>query len=132
MGGHGALTLALKRRHRYRSLSALAPIVAPSQVPWGETAFTGYLGPDRDQWRQHDASALIAATSWRGEILIDQGLADEFLKTQLRPELFEQACVAAGTSLTLRRHPGYDHSYYFIASFIGDHLRYHARLLGVA
>jgi S-formylglutathione hydrolase len=132
MGGHGALTLAFRHPGRYRSLSALAPIVAPSRVPWGEAAFAGYLGADRDRWLDHDATALVARSGWRSEILIDQGLADEFLASQLKPELFEAAAAAAAVPLTLRRHAGYDHGYYFIASFIEDHLRHHARhLVGV-
>ena len=129
MGGHGALTIAFKNAERYRSLSAFAPIVAPSQVPWGETAFGGYLGADRTQWLEYDACALVGRAKWRSEILVDQGLADEFLDTQLRPELFERACAASGTPLTLRRHADYDHGYYFIATFIGDHVAHHARLL---
>jgi S-formylglutathione hydrolase len=134
MGGHGALTLAFRHPNRFRSLSAFAPIVAPSQVPWGQKAFRGYLGDDPATgpaaWAAHDASALAATTAWRSPILIDQGLADDFLKEQLRPELFETACAAAGIPLTLRRHAGYDHSYYFMATFMEDHLTHHARLLG--
>jgi S-formylglutathione hydrolase len=129
MGGHGALTLAFKRPGQYRSVSALAPVVAPSHVPWGRKAFSGYLGPDHDLWVAHDACHLVAKSGWAGPILIDQGLADEFLKSQLRPELFEHACAEAGVDLTLRRHEGYDHSYYFIATFIADHLAHHARCL---
>jgi len=129
MGGHGALTMAFKNPGRYRSLSAFAPIVAPSQVPWGEKAFTGYLGPDREAWRAHDACALVGSSGWAGPILVDQGLADPFLAKQLRPELFEAACAAAGVPLTLRRHDGYDHSYYFISTFMGDHIAHHARAL---
>jgi len=129
MGGHGALTLAFKNPGRYRSLSAFAPIVAPSQVPWGEKAFTGYLGPDRETWRAHDACALIGSSGWTAPILVDQGMADPFLVEQLRPELFESACAAAGVPLTLRRHDGYDHSYYFISTFMGDHIAHHARAL---
>ena len=131
MGGHGALTLALRHPGRYASVSAFAPIVAPSQVPWGEKAFTAYLGTDRSAWQAHDAVALIAQERpERLPLLIDQGLADDFLAAQLRPELLEAACQAAGHPLTLRRHAGYDHSYYFIASFIGDHLAHHAQALG--
>jgi S-formylglutathione hydrolase len=129
MGGHGALTLAFKNAGRYRSLSALAPIVAPSRVPWGEKAFRGYLGEDRSAWRAHDACELVASAGWTSSILIDQGTTDEFLRTQLQPELFEEACRAAGVPLTLRWQKGYDHSYYFIATFIGDHIAHHARLL---
>jgi len=129
MGGHGALTVAFKNPGRYRSLSAFAPIVAPSRVPWGEKAFSGYLGPDRGDWLAHDACALVSGSGWTAPILVDQGLADAFLEEQLRPELFEAACEAAGVPLTVRRHAGYDHSYYFIASFMGDHVAYHAKLL---
>ncbi len=129
MGGHGALTLAFRNPGRYRSLSALAPIVAPSRVPWGEKAFQGYLGDDRTAWRAHDACELVGSAGWTGPILIDQGTADEFLETQLRPELFEEACRAAGVPLILRWQEGYDHSYYFIATFICEHIAHHARLL---
>jgi S-formylglutathione hydrolase len=129
MGGHGALVIALRNPGRYRSVSAFAPIVAPSQVPWGEKAFSAYLGNDRSQWLAYDACALIGQAGERLPLLIDQGEADEFLAEQLRPELLEAACAAAGHPLTLRRHAGYDHSYYFIATFIGDHLRHHARAL---
>jgi S-formylglutathione hydrolase len=129
MGGHGALTLAFRSPGRYRSLSAFAPIVAPSRVPWGRKAFAGYLGADEARWLEHDACALAATTEWRRPILVDQGTGDEFLETQLRPELFEAACADAGIPLTLRRQPGYDHSYYFIASFMADHLRHHAEQL---
>jgi S-formylglutathione hydrolase len=129
MGGHGALTLAFRSPERYRSLSAFAPIVAPSRVPWGRKAFAGYLGDDEGGWLRHDACALAGRTSWRRPILVDQGTADEFLQSQLRPELFEAACADAGIPLTLRRQPGYDHSYYFIATFMADHLRYHAEQL---
>lgn len=130
MGGHGALVLALRHPGRYRSVSAFSPIVAPSQVPWGEKAFAAYLGADRDAWRAWDACALIAGAAERLPLLVDQGEADEFLVTQLRPELLEQACSASGHPLQLRRQAGYDHSYYFIASFIGDHFAHHARALG--
>ncbi len=129
MGGHGALTLALRHPDRYRSASALAPIVAPSRVPWGEKAFGRYLGADRARWAEHDACELVTRAPQTHEILIDQGLADQFLERELRPELFEEACGAAGQPLRVRRHEGYDHSYYFIATFIEDHLRHHARLL---
>jgi len=129
MGGHGALTLALKYPQRYRSVSAFAPIVAPSRVPWGEKAFSRYLGDDRAAWAAHDACELLAKKTFPGTILIDQGQADRFLDLQLRPELFEAACAAHGQSLQLRRHDGYDHSYWFIASFIEDHLRHHAAAL---
>lgn len=129
MGGHGALTLYLKNQQRFTSVSAFSPIVAPSQVPWGQKAFTTYLGEDRAAWAAHDACALVATQPGTAEILIDQGLADQFLDDQLKPELFEAACDAAGQPLRLRRHEGYDHSYYFIASFIEDHLRHHAAAL---
>jgi S-formylglutathione hydrolase len=129
MGGHGALTIALKNPGRYRSVSAFSPIVAPSQVPWGEKAFTAYLGEDRAAWKAHDTVALVAAAQERLPLLVDQGDADEFLRTQLKPELLQTAAEAAGHPLTLRLQPGYDHSYYFIASFIGDHIAYHAKAL---
>ena len=129
MGGHGALTIALKNPGRYRSVSAFSPIVAPSQVPWGEKAFAAYLGDDRDAWREWDASALVAQARERLPLLIDQGEADEFLATQLKPELLRDACAAAGHPLQLRMRPGYDHSYYFIASFIGEHIAHHAAAL---
>jgi len=129
MGGHGALTLALRNPGRYRSVSAFAPIVAPSQVPWGQKALSLYLGPDRAAWRRHDAVALIEDGARVGEILVDQGEADNFLTGQLRPELLERACAEAGIPLTLRMQPGYDHSYYFISTFIAGHLRWHAERL---
>ena len=129
MGGHGALTLALRHPGRYRSVSAFSPIVAPSQVPWGQKAFSTYLGDDRAAWAQHDAVALVAGASERLPLLVDQGEADEFLAGQLRPELLQAACEAAGHPLTLRLQPGYDHSYYFIASFMGDHVAHHASAL---
>jgi S-formylglutathione hydrolase len=132
MGGHGALVLALRNPGRYRSVSAFSPIVAPSQVPWGEKAFGNYLGDDRATSREWDASALIAAARERLPLLVDQGEADEFLATQLRPELLEQACDAAAHPLLLRRRAGYDHSYYFIASFIGEHFARHAQALSHA
>lgn len=131
MGGHGALTLALKYPQVFRSVSAFAPIAAPTQCPWGEKAFTGYLGTDRARWAAHDASALMAGrrNPFPAGILIDQGLADKFLPNQLCPEAFEAACAQAGQPLTLRRHAGYDHGYYFIATFIQDHLAHHAGIL---
>ncbi|HET6805473.1 MAG TPA: S-formylglutathione hydrolase [Frateuria sp.] len=129
MGGHGALTLALAHPQRYRSVSAFAPIVAPSRVPWGQKAFARYLGEDREAWADHDACALVRRQPFPGTILIDQGEADRFLAEQLRPELFEEACAEAGQRLVLRRHPGYDHSYWFVGSFIDDHLRHHASAL---
>lgn len=131
MGGHGALVIALRNPQTYRSLSAFAPIVAPSQVPWGVKAFTGYLGDDRDAWKDYDASELIkAGTRFPATILIDQGTADPFLEEQLRPSVFAEVCRAAGQPLELRLQDGHDHSYYFIATFIGDHVRHHAALLG--
>jgi S-formylglutathione hydrolase len=130
MGGHGALTLALKNPNLYRSVSAFSPICAPSQSPWGQKAFTGYLGTDQHLWLDYDASALVAARGWpHQEILIDQGAADPFLQEQLKPELFQDACARAQVALNLRLHQAYDHSYYFIASFIDDHLRFHASVL---
>jgi S-formylglutathione hydrolase len=132
MGGHGALTLALRHPGRYRSVSAFAPIVAPSLVPWGEKALGNYLGADRAAWRAHDAVALIEDGARVDSLLVDQGEADNFLAEQLRPELLEAACDAARIPLTLRRQPGYDHSYYFISTFMDDHLRWHAQQLSVA
>jgi len=131
MGGHGALTIALKNPDLYRSVSAFAPIAAPMQCPWGEKAFSGYLGTDRDSWRAYDASALMQElkTPFPQGILIDQGSDDQFLEKQLLPERFEAACAAAGQPLTLRRQPGYDHGYYFISTFIEDHLEFHQRSL---
>jgi S-formylglutathione hydrolase len=132
MGGHGALTLALRHPGRFKSLSALAPICAPTQCPWGEKAFGSYLGPDRSLWLAHDASALMqsqTAAPYPAGILIDQGLADRFLAEQLHPHHFEAACGAAGQPLTLRRHAGYDHGYYFIQSFVADHLAHHGARL---
>jgi S-formylglutathione hydrolase len=126
MGGHGALTLALKHPQLYRSVSAFAPIAAPMHSPWGTKAFSGYLGEDREQWAAHDATALVKAGARAPHILIDQGLADKFLAEQLHPHLFETACVAAGQPLTLRRHAGFDHGYYFISSFMEDHMAHHA------
>ena len=129
MGGHGALTIALRNPGRYRSVSAFAPIVAPSQVPWGEKALGGYLGPDRAAWRRHDSVALIEDGHRLDEILVDQGTSDNFLEEQLKPDLLETACREAGIPLTLRMQPGYDHSYFFISTFIEDHLRWHAARL---
>jgi len=129
MGGHGALVVALKNPGRYRSVSAFSPIVAPSQVPWGRKAFTAYLGEDRDAWEAWDATALIAGARERLPLLVDQGEGDEFLAVQLRPELLQDACKAAGHPLELRLQPGYDHSYYFIESFIGEHIAHHAQAL---
>jgi len=132
MGGHGALTLALRHPDRFLSLSALAPICAPSQCPWGVKAFSGYLGEHPEAWAAHDASALMAQRDhalFANGILVDQGLSDAFLAEQLHPHLFEAACAKAGQPLTLRRHLGYDHGYYFISTFIEDHLRHHAQRL---
>ncbi|MEO8803185.1 MAG: S-formylglutathione hydrolase [Rudaea sp.] len=130
MGGHGALTIALKHPGRYRSVSAFAPIVSPMRVRWGEGALPRYLGEDSETWKPYDACELLAAGKrFDGEILIDQGDADPFLHESLRPELFDEACRKAGQPLRLRMQPGYDHSYYFIASFVEDHLRHHARYL---
>ncbi len=132
MGGHGALTLALRHPGRFRSLSAFAPICAPMRCPWGVKAFTGYLGGDRAAWAAHDATELMrsqAMPPYPGGILVDQGLADKFLAEQLHPEAFEAACAAVGQPLALRRHAGYDHGYYFVASFVDEHLRHHAAQL---
>jgi S-formylglutathione hydrolase len=130
MGGHGALTLALKNPGRWQSVSAFAPIASPMRCPWGEKALAGYLGPDRATWRRHDATALIEDGARVGELLVDQGEGDNFLEGQLKPELLEAACRDAGIPLTLRRQPGYDHSYAFIATFTEDHLRWHVERLG--
>jgi len=130
MGGHGALVCALKNPGRYRSLSAFAPISNPTRCAWGEKAFTGYLGDDRNQWKDWDATELIGNNGCDLEILVDQGEADNFLKEgQLRPESLEKACQASSTALNLRMQPGYDHSYFFIATFIEDHLQHHGRFL---
>lgn len=134
MGGHGALSLGLKYPALYKSLSAFAPIVAPSQVPWGQKAFAGYLGNDEATWRLHDACALMEHAGDRSsapEILIDQGGADSFLAQELKPHLFEDACVLAKQKLRLRMQEGYDHSYYFIQSFIDDHITHHAQILSI-
>ena len=130
MGGHGALTVGLTYPDRYRAVSAFAPIVAPGQVPWGEKALGGYLGEDRAAWRKHDAVALIEDGARTDALLVDQGAGDSFLEEQLRPELLRAACDAAGIDLTLHLRDGYDHSYYFISSFMDDHLRWHAARLG--
>lgn len=129
MGGHGALTIALKNPGRYRSVSAFAPICSPLNCPWGEKALGGYLGPDREAWRDHDACDLVSRAEEKLPLLVDQGGADGFLAEQLKPELLEQACAANDHPLTLRRQPGYDHSYYFIATFMGDHVAHHAAAL---
>jgi S-formylglutathione hydrolase len=132
MGGHGALTLALRHPALYRSVSAFSPIASPTRCPWGIRALGAYLGPDAAQWQQHDAARLIEGDAARGRfdaILVDQGTADSFLVEQLKPELLEAACAAAGQALTLRRQEGYDHSYYFVSSFIADHIAWHAERL---
>jgi S-formylglutathione hydrolase len=126
MGGHGALTLALRHPGLYQSVSAFAPIAAPTQCPWGVKAFSGYLGEDRSTWATHDATELVKAGAKAPPLLVDQGLADKFLAEQLHPHLFEAACQAAGQPLVLRRHAGYDHGYYFISTFMADHLAHHA------
>ena len=133
MGGHGALVMALRNPSLFRSVSAFAPIAAPSRCPWGKKAFGGYLGADQAAWARYDASALMAALGeapFPGGILVDQGLADKFLAEQLYPEAFEEACAQAGQPLELRRHAGYDHGYFFIQTFVADHLRFHRRQLG--
>ncbi len=130
MGGHGALTIGLKNQRTYKSISAFAPIVSPMNCPWGEKALSGYLGNNRETWAEHDACALLEKNgAIDSVILIDQGLADNFLENQLKPELFKTACEKSGQSLNLRSHEGYDHSYFFISSFIEDHLRHHANIL---
>jgi S-formylglutathione hydrolase len=129
MGGHGALTVALRNPGLFRSVSAFAPIVSPSQVPWGQKALGGYLGDDPAAWRKHDAVALIEDGARLPELLVDVGDSDTFIEKELRPELLERACAEAGIPLTLRRQPGYDHSYYFISTFMADHLRWHAERL---
>ena len=129
MGGHGALTIALKNPGRYRSVSAFSPIVAPTQVPWGQKAFAAYLGDDREAWKAWDTVELVRQAREPLPLLVDQGDADEFLQGQLKPELLQAAAAEAGHPLTLRMQPGYDHSYYFIASFIGEHLAFHAQQL---
>ena len=127
MGGHGALTIALKHPDRFRTVSAFAPIAAPMRCPWGEKAFTNYLGEDRARWAEYDSTELVATRGWAGPtILIDQGSADPFLERELKPDLFAEACTAKGVSFDLRIQPGYDHSYYFISTFMEDHLRHHA------
>lgn len=131
MGGHGALVLALRHPEKYRSVSAFAPIAAPTKCPWGHKAFTGYLGADRSTWEQHDASSLMRQSQcpFPEGILVDQGLNDQFLAEQLYPEVLVEACQAVDQPLTLRKHAGYDHGYYFIATFMDDHLRFHAERL---
>jgi S-formylglutathione hydrolase len=133
MGGHGALTAALKNPTRYQSVSAFAPISAPSSCPWGQKAFSGYLGPDHGQWAEYDATELVLRLTdgpQRPPMLVDQGMSDQFLERQLHPHLLEEACDHLGQRLTLRRQMGYDHGYYFVSTFIEDHLRHHARCLG--
>ncbi len=132
MGGHGALTIALKNPDLYKSVSAFAPIAAPMRAPWGKKAFSGYLGPEKEEWREHDASKLVREHPFSDQrtILVDQGTGDQFLEEQLYPEVFERACAEAGQSLTLRRHEGYDHGYYFISTFMEDHIKHHAEALG--
>jgi S-formylglutathione hydrolase len=135
MGGHGALALALRNPGLFRSVSAFAPIAAPTQCPWGRKAFAGYLGADEDTWDKYDASKLMAGYArppFPEGILIDQGLDDKFLAEQLHPHVFEQACQEVGQPLTLRRHQGYDHGYYFISTFIEDHLMHHKARLQMA
>ena len=129
MGGHGALTVALRHPERFLSVSAFAPIVAPSQVPWGDKAFGGYLGDEPERWRAHDAVALIEDGARVDDLLVDVGTADPFLETELKPELLRQACESAGIDLQLNLREGYDHSYYFISTFMADHLRWHAERL---
>ena len=129
MGGHGALTIALNFPGRFRSVSAFAPIVAPSQVPWGQKALAGYLGEDRSNWGKHDAVALIEGGARLPELLVDVGDADPFVEKELRPKLLERACAEAGIPLTLRHQPGYDHSYYFISTFMAEHLSWHSERL---
>jgi S-formylglutathione hydrolase len=130
MGGHGALTIALKNPDAYRSVSAFAPICSPMRCPWGEKALAGYLGADRTRWRQYDTTALLEDRGWSGPpLLVDQGIRDPFVDDQLKPDLLKQTCVQRNIPLELRMQEGYDHSYFFIASFIEDHLRFHARLL---
>ncbi|MEO8848581.1 MAG: S-formylglutathione hydrolase [Casimicrobiaceae bacterium] len=130
MGGHGALVVALRNPERFASVSAFAPITSPMHTPWGDKAFSGYLGSDRAAWRDYDATELIASRGWRGPPLrIEQGDADPFLASQLKPQLFAAACADAGVALDLRQREGYDHSYYFIATFIDEHLRMHADVL---
>jgi S-formylglutathione hydrolase len=129
MGGHGALVCALRNRDRYQSVSAFAPIVAPMRCPWGQKALTAYLGTNQATWKNYDATELVQTAQWQRPILIDQGTSDTFLSNQLMPQLFEQACAQVGQSLTLRMQPHYDHSYYFIATFIEDHIKHHADIL---
>ena len=131
MGGHGALTIALRDQDRYSSVSAFSPICSPINCPWGEKALSRYLGTDKERWRRYDACALLEDGARLRELLVDQGVADQFLENQLKPHLLKNACAKAGVPLTLRMHEGYDHSYFFISSFIEDHLRWHAQRLGI-
>ena len=132
MGGHGAMVVALRSPDRYASVSAFSPIVAPGQCPWGEKALGNYLGPDREAWKNYDSCELIRASATQLPLLVDQGEADEFMETQLRTELLEQACSHTGYKATIRRQAGYDHSYFFVASFIGSHIAFHARALAAS
>ena len=131
MGGHGALTIGLRHPERFKAVSAFAPIASPMNCPWGEKALSNYIGSDRAAWRDYDACALIGSGARLPDLLVDQGTADSFLESQLKPQLLEAACAKAGQPLTLRMQEGYDHSYFFIATFIEDHLRWHARRLGL-
>lgn len=131
MGGHGAITIALRNPGRFKAVSAFAPIASPLNCPWGEKALSGYLGPDRAAWRDYDSCALIEDGARLPDLLVDQGTADGFLESQLKPQLLEAACAKGGIPLTLRRQEGYDHSYFFIATFMEDHLRWHAKRLGL-
>jgi len=131
MGGHGALTIALRNPARYASVSAFSPVCSPMNCPWGEKALIGYLGNNKESWRRYDACALLEDGARVAELLVDQGATDQFLGTQLKPEFLERACARASIPLTLRMHEGYDHSYFFISTFIEDHLRWHAQRLGV-
>jgi S-formylglutathione hydrolase len=130
MGGHGALVVALRNPEQYRSVSAFAPITSPMTSPWGEKAFSRYLGTDRNRWADYDASFLVGARARGGTILVDQGTADKFLEEQLRPDALVDACRRSGQRIEMRLQPGYDHGYYFISTFISDHLRFHASRLG--
>jgi S-formylglutathione hydrolase len=131
MGGHGALTIALHNPSRYASVSAFSPICSPMNCQWGQKALSGYLGSNKENWRRYDACALLADGARVTDLLVDQGTSDQFLETQLKPELLERACERASVPLTLRMHEGYDHSYFFISTFIADHLRWHAQRLGI-
>jgi S-formylglutathione hydrolase len=131
MGGHGALTLALRNPGLYRSVSAFSPIAAPMQSPWGQKAFANYLGPDSETWREYDAAELVARKTYPGPILIDQGTADQYLAAELKPEIFAAAAAKSGQELNLRMQPGYDHGYYFIQTFMADHLHHHAKQLAI-